>query len=104
MRVGHGFDVHAFQNGRKLVLGGVTIPYHRGLMAYSDGDVIIHALCDALLGAACLGDIARHFPDNQAEYKDIDSRQLLRRVVLLLKERDYSINNVDITVIAHDIT
>jgi 2-C-methyl-D-erythritol 2,4-cyclodiphosphate synthase len=100
MRIGHGFDVHAFQAGRRLVLGGVTIPHDRGLAAHSDGDAAIHALCDALLGAAGLGDIGRHFPDTSRDFKDIDSRILLRRVVGLLAERKLRIANVDLTIIA----
>ena len=100
MRIGHGFDAHSFTPGRLLILGGVTIPYDKGLLAHSDGDVLIHALCDALLGAAGLGDIGRHFPDSNAEFKDIDSRELLRRVVALLTECRMRIGNVDVTVIA----
>ena len=85
VRVGHGFDVHAFKQGRALVLGGVTVPYDYGLAAHSDGDVVIHALCDALLGAAALGDIGKHFPDSDNQYENIDSRVLLRHVVQLLR-------------------
>ncbi len=98
MRVGHGYDAHRFAEGRKLVLGGVSIPYERGLAAYSDGDVVVHALCDALLGAAGLGDIGGHFPDSQAEFKDIDSRLLLRRVVEQLHGLGLRVSNADITV------
>jgi len=100
MRIGHGYDVHRFSPGRKLVLGGVTIPHDQGLAAHSDGDVAIHSLCDALLGAAGLGDIGRHFPDSSAEFKDIDSRVLLRRVVSLLNEQALRVGNADLTVIA----
>lgn len=100
MRIGHGFDAHAFQEGRRLVLGGVVIPYEKGMAAHSDGDVLIHALCDALLGAAGLGDIGRHFPDSSKEFKDIDSRILLRRVVSLLQAQSLAISNVDLTVVA----
>ena len=100
LRIGHGFDVHAFGTGEFVTLGGVRIPYSQGLIAHSDGDVVLHALCDALLGAAGLGDIGRHFPDSNAEFKDIDSRILLRRVVALLSERGLSVVNVDVTVIA----
>lgn len=100
MRIGHGFDAHAFQAGRRLVLGGVDIPFDRGLAAHSDGDVLIHALCDALLGAAGLGDIGRHFPDSSAEFEGIDSRVLLRRVVALLTEAGLRIGNVDTTLVA----
>ncbi|HEY4732007.1 MAG TPA: 2-C-methyl-D-erythritol 2,4-cyclodiphosphate synthase [Gammaproteobacteria bacterium] len=100
MRIGFGYDAHRFETGRKLVLGGVTIPYDKGLAAHSDGDALIHALCDALLGAAGLGDIGQHFPDTQAKYAGIDSRILLRHVMELLKKKNLSISNVDITVVA----
>ena len=100
MRIGQGFDAHRFTTGRRLVLGGVEIPHGEGMLAHSDGDVAIHALCDALLGAAALGDIGRHFPDSSAEYKDADSRVLLRRVVALLAERSFRVGNADITLIA----
>ena len=100
MRIGHGFDVHAFTSGRPLILGGVNIPYDKGLAAHSDGDVVIHALCDALLGAAALGDIGQHFPDSDPEFKNIDSRVLLRRVVELLKYKGWRTGNADISVIA----
>lgn len=100
MRIGHGFDVHAFGSGEGIVLGGVRIPYHQSLIAHSDGDVLLHALCDALLGAVGLGDIGRHFPDSSLEFKTIDSRILLRRVVAWVHERGFSVGNVDATVIA----
>lgn len=100
MRIGHGFDVHAFGVGEFVTLGGVRIPHDRGVIAHSDGDVLLHALCDALLGAAGLGDIGRHFPDNSAEFKGIDSRILLRRVAALLKEQGLAVSNVDATLIA----
>ncbi|HFD92605.1 MAG TPA: 2-C-methyl-D-erythritol 2,4-cyclodiphosphate synthase [Gammaproteobacteria bacterium] len=100
MRIGHGFDVHRFTDGRPLILGGVEIPHHQGLLAHSDGDVLIHALCDALLGAAGLGDIGSYFPDSDAEFAGIDSRILLRRVAALLKERQYAISNADLTLVA----
>lgn len=100
LRIGHGFDVHAFCAGAHIVLGGVRIPHSQGFAAHSDGDVLIHALCDALLGAAALGDIGRHFPDTSAEFENIDSRILLRRVLALLAERGYRPLNVDLTVIA----
>lgn len=100
MRIGQGIDVHAFQDGGTLILGGVTIPYERSLEAHSDGDVVLHALCDALLGAAGLGDIGRHFPADDAAYKNIDSRVLLRKTVALLSERQLSIANADITIVA----
>lgn len=100
MRIGHGYDVHAFTEGEHIVLGGVRIPHTHAFAAHSDGDVLIHALCDALLGAVALGDIGRHFPDSSAEFKNIDSRILLRRVVSLLQERGYALGNADMTIIA----
>lgn len=100
MRIGHGFDAHALVAGRRLVIGGVAIPHEKGLAGHSDADVLIHAVCDALLGAAGLGDIGTHFPDSDARYKDIDSRRLLREVARLLKERGLKVANVDATVIA----
>lgn len=100
MRIGHGFDVHGLVVGRKLIVGGVEIPYHLGLAGHSDADVLLHAICDALLGAAGLGDIGRHFPDTDAGYAEIDSRRLLRAVVNLLQERGYEVVNVDATIIA----
>jgi len=100
MRIGHGYDAHTFIEGRLLVLGGVTIPYEKGLAAHSDGDAVIHAVCDALLGAAALGDIGSYFPDSAQEYKDIDSRILLRKVVDLLTEQNLQIHNIDITILA----
>lgn len=100
MRIGHGFDVHAFGPGDFITLGGVRIPHTRGLIAHSDGDVLLHALCDALLGAAGLGDIGQHFPDTSAALKGIDSRILLRRVTILLRERRLAVGNVDATIIA----
>ena len=100
MRVGQGIDAHAFKDGGTLVLGGVTIPYERGLEAHSDGDVVLHALCDALLGAAGMGDIGQHFPPDDAEYENIDSRKLLRRVVALISGQGFHIANADLTVVA----
>lgn len=100
MRIGHGYDAHRFAAGRPLVIGGVTIPYALGMEAHSDGDVMIHALCDGLLGAAGLGDIGRHFPDTSDQFKDIDSRILLRDVVVQLQQQSLSINNVDVTILA----
>jgi 2-C-methyl-D-erythritol 2,4-cyclodiphosphate synthase len=100
MRIGEGYDAHRFEAGRKLVLGGVVIPHDRGLAAHSDGDAVIHALCDALLGAAALGDIGAHFPDTDAKFRNIDSRVLLRRVAELLLQKGYKISNVDVTVLA----
>ena len=100
MRVGQGFDVHALVAGRRLVIGGVDIPHDRGLLGHSDADVLLHAVCDAILGAAALGDIGRHFPDSDARYKGIDSRRLLRHVAQLLTDRGYRVVNVDATIIA----
>ena len=100
MRIGHGYDVHAFTEGDHIVLGGVRIPHTHTFAAHSDGDVLIHALCDALLGAAALGDIGCHFPDTSAEFENIDSRILLRRVVALLQEQGYRLGNADMTIIA----
>jgi len=100
VRVGQGFDVHAFQEGRRLVLGGVDIAHTHGLAAHSDGDVLLHALCDALLGAAGLGDIGRHFPDTDAAYRGIDSRKLLRAVMDKLAQRGLRVGNADLTVVA----
>lgn len=97
-RVGHGYDVHALGDGLRLVLGGVEIPHTKGCIAHSDGDVLVHAICDALLGAAALGDIGKHFPDTSSEFKGIDSLVLLRRVVALLDESGYKIGNIDSTV------
>lgn len=100
MRIGHGYDAHRFIEGRPLILGGVQIPYDRGLEAHSDGDAVIHALCDALLGAAALGDIGTYFPDTDAKFENIDSRILLRKVVTLLVEKNHAIANADVTVLA----
>lgn len=99
-RIGHGYDVHRFAPGRKLILGGVNIEYDFGLLGHSDADVLLHAVCDALLGAAALGDIGRHFPDSDDRYKGIDSMLLLEHVVELLGDRGYSVGNIDCTVIA----
>ena len=98
MRIGHGFDVHAFGGEGPIIIGGVRIPYEKGLLAHSDGDVALHALTDALLGAASLGDIGLHFPDTSDDFAGIDSKILLRRVVALLRERGYEIGNVDCTI------
>ena len=100
MRIGQGFDTHALVGGRELVIGGVRIPYDKGLAGHSDADVLIHAVCDALLGAAGLGDIGAHFPDTDARYKGIDSRKLLREVARLLRQRKLRVANVDATIIA----
>ena len=100
MRVGHGFDVHAFASDRKLIIGGVDIPWHLGLAGHSDADVLLHAICDALLGAAAMGDIGRHFPDTDARYKGIDSRKLLREVAAKMRDAGYRMVNLDATIIA----
>lgn len=99
-RVGQGYDVHAFGDGNKIVIGGVVIPHHHGLVAHSDGDVLLHALCDALLGACALGDIGRHFPDTDAQYKGINSRELLRLVYAKVKQQGYQLLNTDMTIVA----
>ncbi len=99
IRIGHGFDVHALVVGRQCIIGGVTIPYKKGLDGHSDADVLLHAVCDALLGAAALGDIGKYFPPTDATYKNADSRALLRHVVALLKTKNYVVNNIDATVI-----
>lgn len=99
MRIGSGFDVHAFGEGDHVVLGGVRIPFDRGIVAHSDGDVLIHALCDALLGALALGDIGKHFPPTDPRWKDADSRALLRRCATLVRERGYVVGNADLTLI-----
>lgn len=97
-RIGHGYDVHALGEGRRLVLGGVEIPHERGCIAHSDGDVAIHAVCDALLGAVALGDIGLHFPDTSAEFENIDSRILLSRTAAKVREKGYEIGNIDCTI------
>ncbi len=100
MRIGHGYDVHRLIKNRKLIIGGVEIPYYLGLSGHSDADVLLHAICDALLGAAGLGDIGKHFPDTDERYEGIDSKKLLKSVLGLLKEKGYSVINIDATVIA----
>ncbi|MGX5201718.1 2-C-methyl-D-erythritol 2,4-cyclodiphosphate synthase [Aliikangiella sp. IMCC44632] len=100
MRVGHGYDVHAFGGTSPLILGGVKFPDHQGLVAHSDGDVLLHAVCDALLGAAALGDIGRHFPDTEKEFAGADSRVLLRHVIKLIQAKQYRVGNIDVTVVA----
>jgi len=100
MRIGQGFDVHRLAAGRRLVIGGVEIEHDKGLLGHSDADVLLHAICDALLGAAALGDIGKHFPDTDARYKGIDSRELLRQVAILLQDRGRRVVNVDATIIA----
>ena len=102
MRIGQGIDVHAFEDGGTLVLGGVTVPHPRSLAAHSDGDVLLHALCDALLGAAALGDIGRHFPDSDAALSGIDSRKLLRDVMAQLDARDLTVSHADLTLVAQE--
>lgn len=100
MRIGHGYDVHAFGPGDKIVIGGVVIPHHHGLIAHSDGDVLLHALCDALLGAAALGDIGKHFPDTDMQYRNADSRSLLRMVYAKVNQAGWRIANADMTIVA----
>jgi 2-C-methyl-D-erythritol 2,4-cyclodiphosphate synthase len=100
MRIGHGYDVHAFGEGDKIVIGGAVIPHMHGLIAHSDGDVLLHALCDAFLGAAALGDIGKHFPDTDMQYRNIDSRSLLRMVYAKVKAKGWLIENADMTIVA----
>ncbi len=100
MRIGHGYDVHKLVENRKLILGGVDIPYEKGLLGHSDADVLLHAVSDALLGAAALGDIGKHFPDTDIAFKDADSRKLLCTVVELIKEKGFAVGNIDCTIIA----
>lgn len=100
IRVGQGYDVHRFKDGGEVILGGVKIPYEQGLEAHSDGDVVLHALCDALLGAVALGDIGKHFPDTDPQFKGADSRVLLRHVYKIVQEKGYKLVNADITIIA----
>jgi 2-C-methyl-D-erythritol 2,4-cyclodiphosphate synthase len=99
-RIGHGYDVHAFADNRKCIIGGVDIPCEKGLLGHSDADVLLHAISDSLLGAAALGDIGRHFPDTDSAYKGADSLVLLGRVVSLIGEKGYKVNNIDATIIA----
>jgi 2-C-methyl-D-erythritol 2,4-cyclodiphosphate synthase len=99
-RIGHGIDVHRFGDGDHVTIAGVKIPFDRGVIAHSDGDVALHALCDAILGALALGDIGKHFPDTDASFKGVDSRELLRHVVGLMQSHGYQIGNADITVLA----
>lgn len=100
LRIGHGYDVHAFKPGDHIVLGGVNIPHSKAFLAHSDGDVLLHAICDALLGALALGDIGQHFPDTDARYKGINSRELLRHVVKLVRQQGYQVSSLDTTIIA----
>lgn len=100
MRIGQGYDVHAFEEGRPLILGGVSVPHDKGLAGHSDADVVLHAICDALLGAAALGDIGQHFPDTDPAYKGIDSRKLLQAVIALVTDKGFRLVNLDCTIIA----
>lgn len=100
MRIGHGYDVHRLVEGRKLILGGVEIPYEKGLLGHSDADVLVHAIMDAILGAAALGDIGRHFPDTDEKFKGADSLKLLKEVKKLIELKGYSLSNIDATIIA----
>lgn len=100
MRIGHGYDVHKFEKGRKLILGGVKIPYEMGLLGHSDADVLVHAIMDAMLGAAAMGDIGKHFPDTDDKYKDADSMKLLEKVNNMISEKGYTVGNIDYTIIA----
>ena len=100
MRIGNGYDVHAFGGGDKIVIGGVVIPHHHGLVAHSDGDVLLHALCDALLGAVALGDIGKHFPDTDMQYRNADSRSLLRMVYAKVNQQGWKLVNADMTIVA----
>ena len=100
LRIGHGYDVHAFADDRKCIIGGVEIPYEKGLLGHSDADVLLHAISDSLLGAAALGDIGKHFPDTDPQYKGADSLVLLENVVNLINLKGYTVNNIDATVIA----
>ena len=98
IRIGHGFDVHQLEEGRDLYIGGIKIPHYKGCIAHSDGDVLIHAICDALLGAAALRDIGYHFPDNSSEFKNIDSKILLKKTISILRENKYTLVNIDSTI------
>ncbi len=100
LRIGHGYDVHAFSDNRKCIIGGVEIPYEKGLLGHSDADVLLHAISDSLLGAAALGDIGKHFPDTDPQYKGANSLMLLESVVNLINSKGYTVNNIDATVIA----
>lgn len=102
MRIGQGFDAHKLVEGRRLIIGGVTIPHPRGLDGHSDADVLLHAICDALIGAAALGDIGKHFPDSDPQYKGVDSRKLLRATSALLKKNGWRVANLDATIIAQE--
>lgn len=102
MRIGHGFDVHKLVEDRRLIIGGVDIPYKKGLLGHSDADVLVHAIMDSILGAMAQGDIGKHFPDTDNQYKDISSLELLKRVSNLMKDNGYGISNIDATVIAQE--
>ena len=102
MRIGQGFDAHKLVEGRRLIIGGVTIPHPRGLDGHSDADVLLHAICDALIGAAALGDIGKHVPDSDPQYKGVDSRKLLRETAALLKKNGWRVANLDATIIAQE--
>lgn len=102
MRIGHGFDVHEFMRGKFIIMGGVKIPYVKAFKAHSDGDVLIHAVCDALLGAAALGDIGQHFPDTDPQYRGISSRILLVQVITMLRWKGFTLGNLDITIVAEE--
>lgn len=102
IRIGHGYDVHKLTEGRELIIGGVNIPHHLGLLGHSDADVLLHAVSDALLGSLSLGDIGKHFPDTDEQYKDADSLELLACVYELIKERGYEVGNVDATILAQE--
>lgn len=99
IRVGHGYDVHRLVENKKLILGGVTIPFEKGLQGHSDADVVLHAICDALLGASALGDIGKHFPDTDPKYKDIDSRYLLKETILLVRKHGWNVSNIDVSIV-----
>src|SRR5512135_205578 len=102
LRIGHGYDLHRLVTGRPLLLAGVQIPYDRGLLGHSDGDVVLHAVCDAVLGAMGAGDIGQHFPDTDERYLGIDSSQLLRRVATLMRDEGWRVSNVDVTIYAEE--
>lgn len=100
MKIGHGYDVHQLVEGRRLILGGVEFKHHKGLLGHSDADVVLHAICDAVIGALGLGDIGQHFPDTDAQYSGADSRDLLRHVVNLMTQKQYALGNLDVTIAA----
>ena len=102
IRIGYGFDTHRWQEGRKLILGGIEIPHDKGLLGHSDADALIHAVIDALLGALCLGDIGHHFPDTDPQYKDVDSMILLQRTMEVIDKKRYAISNMDCTIVADE--